>query len=261
MTAALEARGVTVRVGGRTLLDAVDLRVEAGEWVTVIGPNGAGKTTFVHAVAGLRALDGGAVSLSGRPLASLRDRQRAALVAYVPQAPVVPDGMRVYDYVLLGRVAHRSLLRGEQPADLRVTDEVLCRLELTGLADRAVQTLSGGERQRAVVARALVQEAPLLVLDEPTTGLDLRHQMEVLEVVAQERRDRRIAVVATLHDLTLAGRFADRLCLLDEGRMVRCGTPREVLNPATLRAHYGVDVTVVDVDGSPVVVPGPTTPR
>ncbi|HEV3213647.1 MAG TPA: ABC transporter ATP-binding protein [Acidimicrobiales bacterium] len=260
MSAALEATGVTVRVGDRALLDDVGLSVAAGEWVTVIGPNGAGKTTLVHAIAGLRRVDGGQVRLSGRDLGSLSVRSRAGLVAFVPQAPVVPEGMSVADYVLLGRVSHRSLLRAETPHDRSVVGEVLARLDLVGLAARAVQTLSGGERQRAVIARALVQEAPLLVLDEPTTGLDLRHQLEVLEVVAEERRSRRIAVLATLHDLTLAGRFADRICLLDAGRTVASGAVPEVLTETLLRAHYGVDVTVLDVAGTPVVVPNPRAP-
>jgi iron complex transport system ATP-binding protein len=257
MIPSLRATGVTVRVGGRALLDDVGLSVDAGEWVTVIGPNGAGKTTLVHAVAGLRRFDAGEVALSGRDLRSLNDRSRARLVAFVPQSPVVPEGMSVSDYVLLGRVAHRSLLRAESPHDRSVVSEVLARLELDALAARSVHTLSGGERQRAVIARALVQEAPLLVLDEPTTGLDLRHQLDVLEVVAEERRSRRISVVTTLHDLTLAGRFADRLCLLDAGRIVASGPVASVLTEQLLSAHYGVDVTVLDVHGSPVVVPNP----
>jgi iron complex transport system ATP-binding protein len=246
-------------VGDRALLDGVDLTVEPGEWVTVIGPNGAGKTTLVHSITGLRRFDGGRVLLSGRDLTGLKDRARAGLVAFVPQTPVVPEGMPVFDYVLLGRTSHRSLLRAESPHDRSVVGEVLARLDLVAMADRGVHTLSGGERQRAVIARALVQEAPVLVLDEPTTGLDLRHQLDVLEVVAQERRSRRIAVVSTLHDLTLAGRFADRLCLLDEGRTVASGSVTEVLTAELLGAHYGVDVTVVDVGGTPVVVPGPRT--
>jgi iron complex transport system ATP-binding protein len=257
MTAALVAEGLTVRVGNKALLDDVAVTVEQGEWLTVIGPNGAGKTTLVHAVAGLRSLDAGRVALSGHELSSLRDRARAGLVGFVPQTPVVPEGMSVADYVLLGRVAHRSLLRSESPTDRAVVGEVLARLDLVDLAARAVQTLSGGERQRAVIARALAQEAPLLVLDEPTTGLDLRHQLEVLEVVAQERRSRRLAVLATLHDLTLAGRFADRLCLLDKGRTVATGSVADVLTEPLLREHYGVDVAVLDVDGVPVVVPHP----
>ena len=256
MTAALAATGLTVRVGGRALVDDVELTASPGEWVTVIGPNGAGKTTLVHAVAGLRSLDGGRVALSGRDLSTLSSRARASLVAFVPQTPVVPEGLSVAEYVLLGRVAHRSLLRGETPRDRAVAGEVMARLDLTELALRSVHTLSGGERQRAVIARALAQEAPLLVLDEPTTGLDLRHQLDVLEVVAEERRSRRIAVLATLHDLTLAGRFADRIVLLDGGRTVATGAVRDVLTEELLCAHYGVAVTVLEHDGVPVVVPG-----
>ncbi len=255
-TAVLETRGVRVEVSGRRLLDGVDLDVAAGEWLTVIGPNGAGKTTLVHAVTGHRRLVGGEVLLSGRPLGGLGARLRARRVALVPQNPIVPEGMSVFDYVLLGRVAHHSLLRGESPSDRARVAELLERLTLGELAGRSVHTLSGGERQRAVLARALVQDAPLLVLDEPTTGLDLRHQLDVLEVVAAARRDRGIGVLATLHDLTLAGRFADRLCLLDAGRVVACGPPREVLTDGLLRAHYGVDVTVLHVGDTPVVVPG-----
>jgi iron complex transport system ATP-binding protein len=168
----------------------------------------------------------------------------------------VPEGLSVAEYVLLGRVAHRSLLRGETPRDRAVVGEVMARLDLTELALRSVHTLSGGERQRAVIARALAQEAPLLVLDEPTTGLDLRHQLDVLQVVAEERRSRRIAVLATLHDLTLAGRFADRIVLLDGGRTVATGAVRDVLTEELLCAHYGVAVTVLEHDGVPVVVPG-----
>jgi iron complex transport system ATP-binding protein len=261
VTAACEVSNLRIAVGDKSLLAGVEFSVEPGEWVTVIGPNGAGKTTLVQAIAGLRKFDSGSIQLSGRSLHGLSDRSRAGLVAFVPQTPVVPEGMSVYDYVLLGRVAHRSLLRAETPMDHSVVGEVLSRLDLHELADRGVQTLSGGERQMAVIARALVQESPLLVLDEPTTGLDLRHQLEVLEVVAQERRSRRIAVVATLHDLTLAGRFADRLCVLDGGRVVASGSVAEILTPETIRAHYGVAVRVVDVDGIPVVVPDPRTPR
>jgi len=247
MTAALAATGLTVRVGGRALVDDVELTASPGEWVTVIGPNGAGKTTLVHAVAGLRSLDGGRVALSGRDLSTLSSRARASLVAFVPQTPVVPEGLSVAEYVLL---------RGETPRDRAVVGEVMARLDLTELALRSVHTLSGGERQRAVIARALAQEAPLLVLDEPTTGLDLRHQLDVLQVVAEERRSRRIAVLATLHDLTLAGRFADRIVLLDGGRTVATGAVRDVLTEELLCAHYGVAVTVLEHDGVPVVVPG-----
>ncbi|HLK45569.1 MAG TPA: ABC transporter ATP-binding protein [Acidimicrobiales bacterium] len=255
MTAACVVEGLTVRIDGRALLDGVGLTVEQGEWVTVIGPNGAGKTTLAHAVVGVRAPAAGRVLVSGADVRSLRAPARARHVAFVPQTPVVPEGMSVRDYVLLGRVAHHPLLRGETPADRAVADEMLVRLDLGVLADRSVHTLSGGERQRAVIARALVQEAPLIVLDEPTTGLDLRHQLDVLDVVAEARRSRGIAVLATLHDLTMAGRYADRLCLLDGGRAVASGPPAEILTADVLRAHYGVEVSVLDVGGTPVVVP------
>jgi iron complex transport system ATP-binding protein len=252
--AAVEARRLTVALDGRPVLHAVDVSVEAGEWVTVIGPNGAGKSTLLRAVGGLLPIDG-SINLFGTPGARLRRRDRARLVAYVPQAPVVPPGMSVLDYALLGRTPYIRPLGRESQADRDAVDAVLDRLDLTGFADRPLERLSGGERQRAFLARALAQDPRLLLLDEPTTALDIGHQQEVLELVDELRRDRALTVLATMHDLSVAGEYADRLVLLAAGRVVASGPPGEVLTEDLLSTHYGARVRVVPGEHGPIVVP------
>lgn len=252
---AIEVSALCVRAGSATLLEDVTLDVAEGTWCTVIGPNGAGKTTLVETVAGLRRPAGGTVRVGGASVAGMSERERARRVALVPQHPVVPVGMAVRDYVALGRTAYHGLLRAPGAADRRLVEGVLERLELAPFAERDVVTLSGGERQRMVLARALAQSTMVMVLDEPITGLDLRHQMAMLELLQKEVRECGLTVLATLHDLTLAGQFADRLVLLDRGRVVRDGPSGEVVRSDELAACYGMDLRVVDVDGADVVIP------
>jgi iron complex transport system ATP-binding protein len=251
---AVEVTGVGVALGGARILDGVDLAVERGEWVTVIGPNGAGKTTLIRAVGGLAPFDG-SIALFGADVGDLRRRERARLVATVPQSPAVPPGMSVLDYVLLGRTPYIRPLGRESRADLDVVDGVLGRLDLRRFADRPLETLSGGERQRAFLARALAQGAGLLLLDEPTSALDIGHQQEVLDLVDELRADRGLTVLASMHDLSLAGEYADRLVLLVCGQVVASGPPREVLTEVLLSRHYGARVRVIDAEHGPVVVP------
>jgi iron complex transport system ATP-binding protein len=243
-----------VSLGGTRILAGVDISVSAGEWVTVIGPNGAGKSTLLRAVGG-RLPHHGSISLFGTPSAALSRRARARMVAAVPQTPVVPPGMSVIDYVMLGRTPHISPLGRESSGDLEVVRSVLHRLELLSLADRMLSTLSGGERQRAFLARALAQEAPLLLLDEPTTALDIGHQQDVLELVDELRRDSSLTVLATMHDLSVAGEYADRLVLMAGGRVVAAGPPREVLTEGLLAEQYHARVRVVHGEHGPIVVP------
>jgi iron complex transport system ATP-binding protein len=251
---ALEVRGVTVELGGARIVDGVDLVVEVGEWVTVIGPNGAGKSTLLRAVGGLLAASG-AISLFGTPLGRLRRRERAQVVAMVPQTPVVPPGIAVLDYVMLGRTPYIPPLGRESRHDVDAVADVFERLDLRPFADRRMETLSGGERQRVFLARALAQQAPLLLLDEPTTALDIGHQQEVLELVDELRGDRGLTVLATMHDLSIAGEYADRMVLLARGKVVATGTPTEVLTEELLSTHYGARVRVVAGDHGPLVVP------
>jgi iron complex transport system ATP-binding protein len=252
---AIALRDLSVRVAGHDLVRHVSLEVAAGSWCTVIGPNGAGKTTLVEAVAGLRSLASGEVALDGEALASMSGRERARRVSLVPQHPVIPAGMSVHDYVALGRTAYHGVLRAPSSSDHAVVASVLERVELTSFRDRDVVTLSGGERQRMVLGRALAQSTMVMVLDEPITGLDLRHQMTMLEMLRREVDDCGLTVLATLHDLTLAGQFADRLVLLDHGEIVLDGPASEVIRSDELAKRYEMELRVVEINGSDVVVP------
>jgi iron complex transport system ATP-binding protein len=244
----------SVRLDGHEIVRGVTLGIDVGEWLTIIGPNGAGKSTLLRAVGGLLPY-GGTVELFGRPVRALSGRERARLVATVPQSPAVPPGMTVLDYVLLGRTPYIAPLGRESAADLAVVDEVLHRLDLSGFAGRRLESLSGGERQRVFLGRALAQGATLLLLDEPTTALDIGHQQEVLELVDQLRRDAGLTVVASMHDLSIAGEYADRMVLMAGGRLVAAGTPRQVLTEQLLGEHYGARVRVIDGAQGPLVVP------
>ena len=251
----VEVTNLSVRVGAKVLVDQVELGIEPGTWCTIVGPNGAGKTTLVESIAGLRRPSAGSVTISGRSLATMNERERARTVSLVPQHPVIPSGMSVYDYLALGRVAYHGLFRHASPHDRTIIESVIERLGLAEFRERDVITLSGGERQRMVLARALVQSTMVIVLDEPITGLDLRHQMDLLELLKGEVAECGLTVVATLHDLTLAGQFADRLVLLDQGRVILDGPAGMVVRSDELAEHYGMNLRVVDVDGADVVVP------
>jgi iron complex transport system ATP-binding protein len=251
----IRLEGVSIARGGRRVVDDVSLRVDPGEWVCVIGPNGAGKSTLLAALAGLVAAEG-RVELGGRPLAALGRKERARSVAIVPQQPVVPEAFRVADYVLLGRAPYLGAFGAEHRSDVEVVRSVLERLDLWWAAGRRLDSLSGGELQRVVLARALAQQAPVLLLDEPTTGLDLGHQQRVLELVASLRATEGLTVVSATHDLTIAGQFAERFVLLDGGRVVADGSRGDVLREDVIERHYGARVRVlVEDDGGAIVVP------
>jgi len=242
---ALELERVAVRLGGRNVVDGVSFSVEPGDWVTLIGPNGAGKTSLLRAIAGLVG-HRGEIRLNGDPLHALRRRAVARRVALVPQAPLMPAGLSVEEYVLLGRTPYVSYVGREGRGDLAAAASAMARLDLAELASRQLGTLSGGERQRAVLARALAQEAPLLLLDEPTSALDAGRQQEALELIDGLRLDAGLTVVAAMHDLTLAGLYAPKLLLLSGGRIVAEGAAAEVLTEPLIEEHYGARVRVLE---------------
>jgi iron complex transport system ATP-binding protein len=250
---ALELDDLTVDLGGPRIVDGVSASVEQGAWVSLLGPNGAGKTTLLRAAAGLVRF-GGSVRVFGRDVASTPRREVARLVALVPQVPVLPAGLTVAEYVLLGRTPHVGVFAREGASDRAAAQDALARLELDDVALRPLLSLSGGELQRAVIARALAQAAPLLLLDEPTTALDVGHQQQALELVERLRREEGLTVVAAMHDLTLAGQYGDRIVLVDRGRVVAEGAAREVLTAARIASLYGASVRIVD-DGGFGVVP------
>lgn len=252
---------ITVRFGAREVVRNFSARVDAGSWLCMIGPNGAGKSTLLRTVIGQVAHDG-LVTVGGVSVASRRPRDRARLVAHVPQTPVMPEDMTVAEYVLLGRNPYIGYFGSESRDDRAIAAEAIEALDLVSLARRRLDELSGGERQRLVIARALAQQAPVLLLDEPTSALDLGHQQQALELVDRLRRDRGLTVISAMHDLTLAGLYADRLALIHQGACVAAGPAEQVLRAETLSEFYGVSVRVHrDDDGTVVVVPRRATPE
>ena len=252
---AISLHCVSVTLGGKRVVDEVDLEVARGEWVTLIGPNGAGKSTLLRAIAGLVPFDG-AILLDGEPLERLRRRDVAQRLAFVPQSPLLPPDLPVGEYVLLGRTPYIGPFSSESRRDRAAAGRAIERLELRPFAERRLHTLSGGEQQRVVLARALAQEAPLLLLDEPTTALDIGRQQQALELVAELRAHGPLTVLSAMHELTLALQYADRLALLSNGRLVAAGAPHEIATESLLAEHYGADVQVIaNGDGPVAVVP------
>jgi iron complex transport system ATP-binding protein len=246
---------LSVTLDRTTVLTEVSCAVPEGGWLALIGPNGAGKSTLIRAAAGLVPYRG-RVLLGGADAATLRARERARLVAYVPQEPVLPPDMTVAQYVLLGRTPHLSYLATPGRHDRARAHAALERLDVARFAARRLARLSGGERQRVVLARALASDPSVLLLDEPTSMLDVGHQQQVLELVDGLRADGRLTVLSTLHDLTAAGQYADELVLLNQGRVVASGPPAAVLTAALIEAVYAARVAVTsDPDGRPVVAP------
>jgi iron complex transport system ATP-binding protein len=249
----IELRDVSVRFGSVDAVRDVSLTVESGAWIALIGPNGAGKTSMLRAMCRLVSFRG-EIALDGQSVRALSRRELARIIAFVPQTPVTPHELTVAEYVLLGRTPYLAYLGDESRADRLAAQRALDRLELRAFAERALGSLSGGELQRAVLARALAQEAPILMLDEPTTALDLGRQQQALELVDSLRSDG-LTVVSTLHDLTLAGQFADRLVLLDRGAVVAEGRPEDVLSVENLESYYDASVRVIEEDGRVFVLP------
>jgi iron complex transport system ATP-binding protein len=251
---AMRLRGVTVELGGRPVVDRVDADVADGEWVALIGPNGAGKTTLLRALARLVPF-AGEIELDRRPLAELGRGELARLVAVVPQEPSTPPWMTVAEYVLLGRTPHLGPLAKEGARDRDAAARALARLDLLPFVQRRLGTLSGGEKQRVVVARALAQEAAIVLLDEPTAALDIGHQQQALDLLDGLRAESGLTLVAAMHDLTLAAQYADRMVLLDGGRVVADGAPAEVLTAPVIARHYGAAIDVVPVGDRIAIVP------
>jgi len=246
-------KSLSVSYEGVQVVHELDLTVASGEWLSLIGPNGAGKTTILRAIARLVPFQGD-VLIGGQAVTALSSRNLARGIAMLVQEPQMPAGMTVSQYVLLGRAPHLGYLGKESSLDRRVVRDVLRRLVLEELAARPLEKLSGGERQRAAIARALAQRAPVLLIDEPTTSLDVGRQQSVLELIDQLRKEQELTVIAAMHELTLAGQYADRLALLVEGRLVAVGSAAEVLTEPAISAHYGAEVRVIDLNGSGTAV-------
>ncbi|HET9971339.1 MAG TPA: ABC transporter ATP-binding protein [Streptosporangiaceae bacterium] len=252
---AVEVRDLAVDLDRTPILHGVSCSAGSGGWLALIGPNGAGKTTLLRAVAGLLP-HRGEVLLGGGGAGLLSGRDRARLIAYVPQEPVLPPDMTVAEYVLLGRTPYVSYLGAPGHSDREAATRAAERLGVSRFAGRRLASLSGGERKRVVLARALAQDPRVLLLDEPTTSLDIGHQQQVLDLVDELRRTGGLTVLSTLHDLTTAGQYADDLVLLHQGRIEAAGPAAAVLTEDRIARVYAAHVAVrTDSDGGTVVTP------
>ena len=251
----LQVRDVHAGYSGRKVLHGVSLHVDVGEVVALVGPNGAGKTTLLRVISGVLRPQRGQVLWQGKDMLHRPPRARARLVAVVPQSREGPLAFTVEQTVLLGRTPYMGWLGIPGPRDRRALEQALALADLTHLRHRRLFELSGGEQQRVLLARALAQETPLLLLDEPTTHLDLFYQAHFLGRVRRLARETHRAVLIVLHDLNLAALYADRVYLLARGRVFAQGPPTQVFTPARLEAVYGLKVQVLPLDGTVMVIP------
>jgi len=253
----LAAQGVSVAYGRAVVVKGLDLAIPSGAFTALIGPNGSGKSTILRTLGGLLAPMAGAVRLGGRSIAELSTREIARHIGVLAQGPVAPEGLTVLDLVRQGRYPHLSLFGRRSERDDAACTEALILTGMQELAGRPLDSLSGGQRQRAWIAMTLAQETPILLLDEPTTFLDLAHQIEVMELVSGLVAERGKTVIAVLHDLNQAARYADHIVLLKAGAVATAGRPAEVMNAGLIEHVFGVAVTVIDdpVAGTPMCIP------
>lgn len=255
--AKLEIISLTAGYGERQVLKGLSFKVRRGEVIALIGPNGAGKTTLVRVISGVLAPQSGQIRLNGRDARRMSPAERAACLAVVPQARDLPADFTVWQTVLLGRTPYLGWLGQASPKDLQRVQWSLERTRLTGIAGRRVGELSGGEQQRVLLARALAQDTPVLLLDEPTSHLDLQHQSLLLNLVAELARDQGLAVLMAVHDLNLAALYADQVALLAGGELQAFGRPQEVLTSGLLGSVYQIPIKIVPHPdyGTPLILP------
>ncbi|MEV5571300.1 ABC transporter ATP-binding protein [Spirillospora sp. NPDC052269] len=253
----LAARDLTVGYGDRTILSGLDLELPGGAFTVVIGPNACGKSTLLRTLARLLSPRSGSALIDGADVHGINTRELARRLGVLPQSPVTPEGLTVTDLVARGRQPHQRWFRQWSASDTEAVERALTLTDLTGLRDRPVDALSGGQRQRVWIALTLAQDTDALLLDEPTTYLDLAHQIEVLDLLRRLNRRGGHTVVAVLHDLNQACRYADHLVVMKDGAVVRQGAPADVMDAACLSEVFGLGGVVVPcpVTGAPMVVP------
>jgi iron complex transport system ATP-binding protein len=258
VTAKLRLQHASIGYDRHPVLRDISLEVLGGEVVAIVGPNGVGKSTLVRAASGVIPLMAGKLSVGSTSLSSMSPEGRARHVAVVPQAVQLPAAFTALSMVLMGRTPYLGWFESETDADRQIAMAALQRVGLAAQAHRKVGELSGGEQQLALIARALTQQASIIVLDEPTAHLDLRHQDEVLKLVRNLAKEEGLAVLITLHDLNLVSRFCDRVALLSDGRIRKQGLPADVLTPEELAAVYGIAIHVMPhpIHGTPLVLSG-----
>lgn len=254
---AIVAENITLGYGQRTIIEDLSIRIPEGSFCSVIGPNGCGKSTLIKGLSRNLRLRSGAVTIQNKDLRSYDTKLLARKMAYVAQSPHVPEQFTVRELIGNGRFPHLGWLGRLGPDDLRIIDQAMERAELTILADRDLSALSGGERQRAWIAMALAQEAEILLLDEPTTFLDIAHQFQTLEIVDSLQRQTGRTVLMVLHDLNQAARYSDLIFVMHEGKLVAQGTPKEVITEELLRDVFSIETRIMhdQVHGCPYFIP------
>ncbi|QAY61524.1 ABC transporter ATP-binding protein [Microbacterium protaetiae] len=253
----LHAQAVTLGYGDRIIVDGLELAVPPGRITTIVGANACGKSTLLKAMARLLAPTSGSVLLDGKAIHRLPTKQVARVLGLLPQSPIAPDGISVSDLVSRGRYPHQGALARWTKEDDAAVARALEATGTTHIADRSVDELSGGQRQRVWIAMALAQETDVLLLDEPTTFLDISHQVDVLDLLTDLNRERGTTIVMVLHDLNLAARYADHLVAMAGGRILASGTSDDVLTESTVRGVFGLDSRIMPdpLTGRPMVIP------
>ncbi|MEV4776931.1 ABC transporter ATP-binding protein [Microbacterium sp. LWH12-1.2] len=253
----LSAEGVTLAYGDRTVIDALDLAIAPGKITTIVGANGCGKSTLLRSLARLQSPSAGHVILDGKSVHARPTKEVARILGLLPQSPIAPEGIAVADLVGRGRHPHQKVLSRWSMHDYEIVADALAATGTADLADRSVDELSGGQRQRVWIAMALAQETDILLLDEPTTFLDVAHQVEVLDLLTDLSVSRGTTIVMVLHDLNLAARYADELVAMKDGRVHAVGAPHDVLTSALVEEVFGLanQITTDPVSGKPLVTP------
>ena len=254
--ARLEARQADIGYGGDPIIPQIDAAIPEGEFTVIVGPNGCGKSTLLRAFARMLKPEAGEILLDRDPIGSYKPKEVARRLSLLPQSPVAPEGIIVEDLVGRGRYPHQGVLRQWSKQDQEAVDDAMRRARVTELADRFVHELSGGQRQRVWVALVLAQQSPIVLLDEPTTYLDITHQVEVLNLARDMQREG-LTVVAVLHELTLAFRYATNLIMMKEGKIVAEGPVEEIVTAELIEQVYGLPCQIIHdpVSGRPIVVP------
>ena len=257
MTTGIALTNLRFSYGKNDVIKNMDLELGNTEIVSLVGPNGAGKTTLLKLIGGLLKPSHGEVYVMGQQIGEIRPRSRARIVTTVPQNPRLPHNVKLSEFVMLGRNAHLSLTQWESDEDIQVVYEALDVTDTVKIKERQLGKISGGELQRGMLALALAQNSPVMLLDEPTSNLDLSHQSKMMNLIANSHESRLGPTVIGIHDLTLAARFSSRMILVSEGKVFADGTPEEVLTPANIKAAYGAEVAIIPhpEGGSPVVLP------
>lgn len=254
---ALSAKGLAVGYGGTRILSEIDLEIPDGKITALIGANGSGKSTLLRAFGRILQPHAGSVLLDGRSIARLPAREVARKLALLPQSPVSPDGLTVRRLCRFGRHPHKGFLSRSSRHDEDIVEEAIAAVRLSDLSERPLDLLSGGQKQRAWIAMALAQQTPILLLDEPTTYLDIAHQLEVLDLLKELNRKRDRTIVMILHDLNQASQFADHLIAIADGQIRAAGNPANTLTPQLIKEIFGIDSLIIPhpIDGSPLCLP------